>query len=282
MSDQSNQDTHGLPPEVLSYLRTTHIHFCLPMYNGVCNEATFISMIKFSIIAAKLGINYSIDTMVNESLIPRGRNNLVAKFLFNQAATHLMFIDTDLGFDPESILRLLVANQDVVGGVYPMKRIPIRYVINTVPNPIVHGDLVEVSTLGTGFMLVKRDVILKMIAAHPELKYRDNIGIGPQYEPFMYGLFDTMIDPDGNYLSEDWTFCYLWRMMGGKVFADTGIKLDHTGYHKYAGDLDELKKVLTNQISNGDGVGADKNVPKININLNDISDIQVTKKETHG
>jgi hypothetical protein len=98
----------------------------------------------------------------------------------------------------------------------------------------------------------------------------------------MYGLFDTMIDPDGNYLSEDWTFCYLWRMMGGKVFADTGIKLDHTGYHKYAGDLDELKKVLTNQISNGDGVGADKNVPKININLNDISDIQVTKKETHG
>jgi hypothetical protein len=283
MSEQSNEETHGLPPEVLAYLRTTHVHFCLPMYNGVCNEATFISMIKFSIIAAKLGINYSIDTMVNESLITRGRNNLVAKFLFNESATHLMFIDVDLGFDAESILRLLCANQDVVGGVYPMKRIPIRYVINTVPNPVVHGDLVEVSTLGTGFMLVKRHVFDKMIAAHPELKYRDNIGIGQQYEPFMYGLFDTMIDKDDNYLSEDWTFCYLWRLMGGKVFADTGIKLDHTGYHKYGGDLEELKKVLTNQISNGGGVGADNNVPKLQLDLSDTSSIDiVSKKETEA
>lgn len=279
MSDQSNADTFGLPPEVLNYLRTTHVHFCLPMYNGICNEATFISMIKFGIIASKLGINYSIDTMVNESLITRGRNNLVAKFLFNQAATHLMFIDVDLGFDAESILRLLCANQDLVGGVYPMKRIPIRYVINTVPNPVVLGDLVEVSTLGTGFMLIKREVIEKMIAAHPELKYRDNIGIGQQYEPLMYGLFDTMIDPDGNYLSEDWTFCYLWRLMGGKVFADTGIKLDHTGYHKYAGDLEELKRVLTNQTSNGGPIHPEQSPPQIQLDLSDTSDIEIIDKE---
>ena len=279
MSDQPYADTFGLPPEVLNYLRTTHVHFCLPMYNGICNEATFISMIKFGIIASKLGINYSIDTMVNESLITRGRNNLVAKFLFNQAATHLMFIDVDLGFDAESILRLLCANQDLVGGVYPMKRIPIRYVINTVPNPVINGDLVEVSTLGTGFMLIKREVIEKMIAAHPELKYRDNIGIGQQYEPLMYGLFDTMIDPDGNYLSEDWTFCYLWRLMGGKVFADTGIKLDHTGYHKYAGDLDELKRVLTNQTSNGGPIHPDAAPPMIELDLSDTDDIDILDKE---
>ena len=279
MSDQPYADTFGLPPEVLNYLRTTHVHFCLPMYNGICNEATFISMIKFGIIASKLGVNYSIDTMVNESLITRGRNNLVAKFLFNQAATHLMFIDVDLGFDAESILRLLCANQDLVGGVYPMKRIPIRYVINTVPNPVINGDLVEVSTLGTGFMLIKREVIEKMIAAHPELKYRDNIGIGQQYEPLMYGLFDTMIDPDGNYLSEDWTFCYLWRLMGGKVFADTGIKLDHTGYHKYAGDLDELKRVLTNQTSNGGPIHPDTAPPMIELDLSDTDDIEIIDKE---
>ena len=279
MSDQPYADTFGLPPEVLNYLRTTHVHFCLPMYNGICNEATFISMIKFGIIASKLGINYSIDTMVNESLITRGRNNLVAKFLFNQAATHLMFIDVDLGFDAESILRLLCANQDLVGGGSPMKRIPIRYVINTVPNPVVLGDLVEVSTLGTGFMLIKREVIEKMIAAHPELKYRDNIGIGQQYEPLMYGLFDTMIDPDGNYLSEDWTFCYLWRLMGGKVFADTGIKLDHTGYHKYAGDLEELKRVLTNQTSNGGPIHPEQSPPQIQLDLSDTSDIEIIDKE---
>lgn len=272
---EEKQEFPGIPPEVLAHLRSTHIHFALPMYNGVCNEATFINMMKFAILASKLGVNYSIDTMVNESLITRGRNNLVAKFLNNKLATHLMFIDVDLGFDPESILRLLCANQDLVGGVYPMKKIPIRYVINSVPNPEVIGDLIEVSTLGTGFMLIKREVIEKMIMAHPELKYRDNIGIGPEYEQYMYGLFDTMIDPDGNYLSEDWTFCYLWRMMGGKVFADTGIKLDHTGYHKYAGDLAELKKVLTNQIGNGA-----IETPTLQLDLTDTGQIEIIKKDS--
>ena len=235
----------------LEFLRKQHIHFCLPMYGGQCTEATFISMIRFCIIAQKIGINYSIDTMVNESLIPRGRNNLVAKMLHNKEATHLMFIDTDLAFEAESILRLVCHNVDVVGGVYPMKSIPTRYVINTLPNPVVQGDLVEVSTLGTGFMLVRRPVIEHMIANHPELKYNDNVGIGKHLEPFMYGLFDTMIDEQKNYLSEDWTFCYLWRKLGGKVFADTKIKLHHSGYYVYQGSLEELEKVLKNQLENG-------------------------------
>ena len=237
----------------LDFLRKQHIHFCLPMYGGQCNEATFISMIKFVIVAQKIGMNYSIDTMVNESLIPRGRNNLVAKMLFNKEATHLFFIDVDLGFDAEAILRMICHNQDLVGAVYPMKRLPVKYVINTVPEPLYDADrgLVEVSTLGTGFMCVKREVLDKMIEAHPELKYNDNVGIGKQYEPFMYGLFDTMIDEHKNYLSEDWTFCYLWRKMGGRVFADTKVKLNHTGYHTYEGDPVELEKVLTGQLNNG-------------------------------
>jgi hypothetical protein len=237
----------------LDFLRKQHIHFLLPMYGGQCNEATFISMIKFAIIAQKIGLNYSIDTMVNESLIPRGRNNLMAKMLFNKDATHLFFIDVDLRFDPEAILRLICHNQDLVGAVYPMKRIPIKYVINTVPDPIhvPERKLVEVSTLGTGFMCVKRGVLDKMIEAHPELKYNDNVGIGKQYEPLMYGLFDTMIDEHKNYLSEDWTFCYLWRKMGGRVFADYSIRLDHTGYHTYEGNPEELEKVLLGQINNG-------------------------------
>jgi len=263
--------------ETLDFLRKQHIHFCLPMYGGQCNEATFISMIKFVIIAQKLGMNYSIDTMVNESLIPRGRNNLVSKMLHNTAATHLFFIDVDLGFDAEAILRVISHNQDLVGAVYPMKRLPVKYVINTVPQPLYDTDrgLVEVSTLGTGFMCVKREVLEKMIANHPELKYNDNVGIGKQYEPFMYGLFDTMIDEHKNYLSEDWTFCYLWRKMGGRVFADTKIKLNHTGYHTYEGDPAELEKVLLNQMNNGGEAieAVDPGVGEVNINDTDMKTV---------
>lgn len=237
--------------KVLDYLKQQHVHFCFPMYGGQCSEVTFMSMIKFIILAQRLGLNYSIDTMVNESLITRGRNNLVAKMLNNKAATHLMFIDSDIHFEPEAILRLLAHDVDFCGAIYPMKTIPAKYVVNVVPNPVVAGDLVEVGTLGTGFMLVKRKVIEMLIQAHPNRKYNDNIGVGKALEPYMYALFDTMIDEDKNYLSEDWTFCYLWRKLGGKIFADTKIKLHHSGYYVYNGSLEELEKVLKNALPNG-------------------------------
>lgn len=248
---EEQKENSGISPEILDFIKKQHIHFCLPMYGGQCSEATFTGFVKFAIIATKLGIPYTVDIISNESLITRARNNLVAKFIHNQQATHLMFIDVDLAFEAEDILKLLLSNQDIAGGVYPMKRLPTSYVVNVVPNPVTDGkDLVEVSTLGTGFMMVKRHVVEKMIMAHPELKYKDNVNIGKQYEPFMYSLFDTMIDEHGNYLSEDWTFCYRWRKMGGKVFANTSIKLDHTGYYKFAGDVSELKKTVTSLVGN--------------------------------
>ena len=250
---QERQKDEGLSPEIAEFLRQQHVHFALPMYGGQCSEATFAGFIKFAIIATRLGIQYTVDIVSNESLITRARNNLTARFLSNKAATHLMFIDVDLAFDTEDILKMLLNNQDVVGGVYPMKKLPTSYVVNMVTNPVTDGkDLVEVSTLGTGFLMIKRHVIEKMVQHHPELKYKDNIGFGKECEPFMYALFDTMIDEDGNYLSEDWTFCYRWRKMGGKCFANTGIKLDHSGYYKFQGDTEQLKKVVLSKMTPSD------------------------------
>lgn len=243
---QETDDTMGLSPETLAFLRQQHIYFGLPMYGGMCSESTFTGLLRFAIIATKLKINFTMDVVYNESLIPRARNNLVSKFLSMPNATHLMFIDVDLGFEAESILRLLLNNKDVVGGLYPKKSLPVSYVVNTVPNPqVFQDDTVEVSTLGTGFMLIKRHVIEKMIGTFPELKYKDDIGFGKQYEHNMYALFDTAISPDQHYLSEDWTFCYRWKKMGGRIFANTSIKLDHTGFYKFRGDTAEIKRILS-------------------------------------
>lgn len=215
-----------------------HIHFLIPCYGGQITEPCFVSFLRFVLQAKQVGLNWSLDTMVNESLIPRGRNNLVSKMLHNQAATHMMFIDADIRFQPESIFRLLHADKDIVGGLYPMKTLPVRYVVNHVPNGETEGDLVEISTLGTGFMMVKRGCIEKMIQHYPQTKYVDSIGIGKQYEPFMYALFDTEIDSAGHYLSEDWTFCARWRSMGGKVWADKKIVLNHSGHYEFSGKED--------------------------------------------
>ena len=94
-------------------------------------------------------------------------------------------------------------------------------------------------------MLVKREVLENMIAAHPELHYQDNIGLDPKYDPFKYALFDTEIDPDTKeYLSEDYLFCKRWRAMGGKIFADLSITLTHMGYHSFRGDATLLQPHL--------------------------------------
>ena len=73
-----------------------HVYFALPCYGGLIYESCFMSLLRFTTLAARAGLEWTVDTMVNESLIPRGRNNLVAKFLSNPHATHLMFIDADI------------------------------------------------------------------------------------------------------------------------------------------------------------------------------------------
>lgn len=241
-----SDDTMGLSEETLSFLRKQHIYIGLPMYGGMCSEPTFTGLLRFAIIATKLKINFTMDTIYNESLIPRARNNLVAKFLSVPDATHLMFIDVDLGFDAESILQLLCDNQDVIGGLYPKKSLPVSYVVNTVKEPKnLNENIVEVSTLGTGFMLIKRHVIEQMIVNYPNLKYKDDIGYNKDCEPNMYALFDTAIDSNQHYLSEDWTFCYRWKEIGGRIYANTSIKLDHSGFYKFAGDPLEIKRILS-------------------------------------
>ena len=187
-----------------------HIHFGIPCYGGQITEPCFTSFLRFILLAQKLGLQWSLDTMVNESLVTRARNNLMEKMMTNKDATHFMFIDADIRFQPESIPMMIAADKEVIGGLYPKKALPISYVINVKPNTQIINDLFPVDTMGTGFMMFKREVYEQLIVAHPETKYIDDVGLGKQFEPNMYSIFDTIIDEKGHYLSEDWTFCRRW------------------------------------------------------------------------
>jgi hypothetical protein len=217
-----------------------HLHIGIPCYGGQVTEPCMTSILRFTLLAAQVGLNWSLDTMVNESLVTRARNNLMAKMMTNPQATHFMFIDADIRFQAESILHMLACNKDVIGGLYPKKSLPINYVINLKPQVTVQGDIYTVDTMGTGFLLFKKHVYEKLIAAHPETKYVDDIGLGKQYEPMMYAIFDTIIDHKGHYLSEDWTFCRRWQALGGDIWAHSKVLLGHTGHYEFQGDLSKL------------------------------------------
>jgi len=255
------QDTVVAPQEVpegqpqnqiqvnLDYLRTTRVHIAMPCYGGMLTESTFMSYIKWANTARQLGIDWTVETMTNESLISRARNTLTAKFLHTKESTHLMFIDADIGWEPWHLLAMLNHQKDVVGGLYPMKSLPVKWCVNGIPGTPQDdpSGLVEVTKTGTGFLLMKREVFEKL-NAHPAVKpFTNDIGLDPVLNPYMKTYFDTAVR-ENRYYSEDWTFCENWRDIGGQVWIDRRVLLKHTGTYVFDNAAQEVAfKELHNQ-----------------------------------
>jgi len=234
----------------------------LPCYDRQLSEPTVMSLIKMCMAFREVGMKFGIST-ISDSLISRGRNQLVAKFMANKAFTHIMFIDVDLAFNHEDILKLLYHDKEVMTGAYPIKEIQwdkvvklvgdgcekekiaeksTRFVVNPVvdENKKVRVDngAISIHDAGTGFMLIKREAFDKMFEAYPELKYNDDTGSlkGDEIEN-SYGLFNSYVDDDGRFLSEDYGFCRYWQKLGGEVWVDPSIELVHLGRFEYKGRM---------------------------------------------
>ena len=252
----------------LEKLKGKKLMICTPCYGGVVTEAYAQAMFSVPMLCAQMGVNVGYMTIANESLVTRARNELVYGFMKTDA-DYLMFIDADIRFDPKSIIRMMSADKDIVVGAYPLKSIDwakvlesakkseitpeqasmeaAMYVINvhkpdalkvghTVDVQIV-GGLLEVYDAGTGFMLIKRHVIEAMIEEFPEtLYYSDKDVTLTQEENTRYALFDTLIDDDKRYLSEDYTFCRRWQKLGGKIHLDVNTVLGHVGTYTFKGN----------------------------------------------
>jgi hypothetical protein len=242
----------------VDYLKTTRVHICMPCYGGMLTESCFMSYIKWSNTCRQLGIDWTMETMTNESLISRARNTLTAKFLHNKDSTHLMFIDADIGWEPWHLLVMLNAQKDVIGGLYPMKSLPVKWCVNGFEGAEVSedGNLQEVSKTGTGFLLIKREVFEKL-NSHPATKpFINDIGLPPELNPYMKTYFDTAVR-ENRYYSEDWTFCENWRDLGGQVWVDKRVLLKHTGTYVFDFQTqDQLYKDLHNlALQNGQALG---------------------------
>jgi hypothetical protein len=237
--DQTKHDTSSGEPQQgqvqvnVDFLRTTRVHIAMPCYGGMLTESTFMSFIKWANTARQLGIDWTLETMVNESLISRARNTLTAKFLDMPEATHLFFVDADIGWEPWHLLVLLNRDVDVIGGLYPMKTMPIKWVVNGFEGAEQGPDgLQEVSKAGTGFLLMKKHVFEKM-KSHPAVKqYKNDIGLDPKFDQHLKTYFDTAVRQN-RYYSEDWTFCENWRDLGGKIWMDTRVLLRHSGSYVF-------------------------------------------------
>jgi len=229
-----------------SVLRENNIFFATPCYGGLITDQYFLSMFKTTQALIQHGINFRLTTLRNESLISRARNILTAMFLESNC-THLMFIDADIEWEDDAIIRMLAMDKDIIAGAYPKKTLPIDYAINLKfvdearKQVRVENGAVEVLDASTGFFMVKRQVVERMIESYPELFYVNDSSIDPKYNQYCYSFFDTIHDPDDNrYLSEDYTFCRRWQKIGGEIWLDPNTRLNHVGSYTFQGDVNKI------------------------------------------
>ena len=211
---------------------------------------------------AKSNVDFKIHLRDGDALITRARANLVTLFLDDPQASHLLFVDADIGFTPDQVFRLIESGADVVAGVYPIKRVnwakarraldanrpdlpaaSLDYVLE-VDDPdqvVVVNGFARVRYAGTGFLMIRRHVLERMCAhpAYASLRFfREHSHDALAGSPNRFALFESMIDPaSGTYLSEDFAFCKRWTDLGGEIWADLDSRLDHVGPTVFHGDV---------------------------------------------
>jgi hypothetical protein len=256
-----------------------HIFVATPMYGGMTTGVYVQSLINMVGQFSAMGHKVSCAFMFNESLIQRARNNMAHQFLKSEA-DYLFWIDADIKFRPEDALRMLMADKDVIGGIYPKKEINwggVReaakadkenlqnftgsFVVNLINansgNVVVRQDQpCEVAALGTGFMLIKRHVLEKL--KKKVKRYKNDMTALP-YGEEIHEFFGVPIDKEsGRLLSEDYDFCHKWRKAGGKVYAAPWCQLGHMGTYLFEGTLVPTTDPVTMGESNGPAVARNK------------------------
>ena len=251
-------------------LRKNKLFVATPMYGGQNHGLYMKSSLDLQAVMMRYGVETKFSFLFNESLITRARNYLVDEFLRSDCS-HLLFIDSDIHYDPRDVIALMALDKDVIGAPYPKKSINWgniaaaarkhpnldpkeletlvgEYVFNVVKgtSQFQVTEPLEVMEIGTGFMMVKREVFGKYAEAYPEYRYKpDHVGQanfdGSRY---IHAYFDTVIDPESErYLSEDYMFCQWWRKIGGQIYLCPWMKTQHIGTYAFSGNMPKVAEL---------------------------------------
>jgi len=209
----------------------------LPCYGGVVSDKTTNALFKLGKQFVRNNIDHGILTLANESLISRGRSRIANFFINNTEFEYLFFLDSDVGFEADDVLKLLNHNKEMVCGAYPMKTIPLKWNFTLTQPPQREGDLVAIDKIGIGFSLIHRDVFIRIAKQYPDLKYtptNESTTHNPTEQEYdnSYHYFHEMRQGD-IYLPEDLSFFTRARSVGMQAWMDTSINLCHVGSHVF-------------------------------------------------
>ena len=248
MADSANIMQDAVIAERLDRARQRSVMICTPIARNPAWEYT-ASLAATLLYLRDQDIRVTFQFVVGSSVVHKARNELCGHFLASDY-TDLLFIDDDMQWAPEAVLRLLGSDKPVIGGVGRMRC--------QKPNsdPAVWcwrplrgdgGDLtqdemgaIEVRGFGAAFMLINRGVFADMVEARPEWKRDGAADWPPELRAHYFEFFTPSERDEFGELSEDYGFCHRWRQLGGRVWADPTIRLGHVGAFNFAGSVEEL------------------------------------------
>lgn len=215
------------------------LFIALPAYDHKVSLKLAVSLAKFATVAPTYGITIEIGSICGCSVVSRARNLLVSDLLESDC-TELLFIDSDINFEPEHILRLMAWGRDqkkgIVAGVPRIRDVNKTYIatLDTDAEGSLtmngHG-LVRAKRVATAFMWVNRRVFEDLIEQNPDWKYHDN-----RCQKDVHAVFDFKVTEEG-YMGEDFLFCDRAQAAGYEVWIDPEIGLGHMGVQEYVGNF---------------------------------------------
>lgn len=224
----------------------------IPAYDGKINIPAAFALAGLALDSAKYGFDLQLADVSGSSIITRARNMLVDRFMTSNC-TDLLFVDADIHFKQEDVLRLLALShdKDVVCGAYPRRGGATSFFTDidyTDDGGVTFDDgLLRVKRIGTGFMLIRRHVLAKLIEDHPEWRYHVDA-----MDTHHFSVFDFKSSPAG-YIGEDYLFCDRVREAGFRVHLDPNVNLGHYGQKEFTGDFQKevVEPFLTVGVNHG-------------------------------
>jgi hypothetical protein len=207
-----------------------HVMIVTPAYSGTVHAQYAISLAETHTLLTSQGIKVSFQIEPNSSLLVASRNRLTERF-WQSDATHMLCIDSDLGWPAEAVMAMLREDKEFIAGVYPSRKekgfiFRPSYKSLETQELITEKHLIKMQAVPAGFMLISRSAIEKMRKHFSDLYYapkdpREN-------SESTFALFNTELI-DGQFWGEDYVFCLRAIEAGIEIWADPLIQFDHAG-----------------------------------------------------
>ena len=225
------------------------LFIAVPAFGHQINSQTAVSLVALTQQLTLAGIPTSISALSFPDLVDL-RNVFLSTFYDGLDATHMLFVDADMQFEPNLVQDMLNADKPLVGCLYRTKRLPGAWVGSALtPAPDPENGLLELEGIGCGVMLIRRDCVSNMIETGYAEVQTDLRGTAMKGLLDPHGVkriirgFDKVVTEDGRHLSEDYSFCHRHRKAGGKVYAAINHSVTHLGVMPFVGRYSDIYKV---------------------------------------